>query len=192
MRRSPRSRAPDTSQHQHTHTSSACLCGRTQRWHYKYRGAVDCLVKEDLIQYIITNSSHYAPPHLIYPAAAPPLFSGPASLLQPTPNPLIRLLALLFIYLRAQLIDEEVQNQHWDPLESINITHSCVFDTQTRPDPTWPLHCRTLYGHVCRSSRLIRAVAASLHFTGPPSSTEKRTPVWDDVKVDVSYKMCSL
>lgn len=53
-------------------------------------------------------------PHLIYPPAVRSFFSGPASLLRPTSNPLIYLLPSLFIYLkgRARLIDEEVQNQH--------------------------------------------------------------------------------
>lgn len=107
---------PVSSVHLHPHTSSDRLCRSTDRWHYKYTGAKNCLVKQGLIQYIITNTGHYAPPlpHLF--TLSPSIFFllDPLPCCGLTPNPLIHLLPSLFIYLkgRAQLIDGEVQNQH--------------------------------------------------------------------------------
>lgn len=107
--------APVSSVHLHPHTSSNCLCRSTDHWHYKYRGAKNCLVKEGLIQYIITNTGHYAPPpHLSSLSTSIFFLLDLLPRCSPTSNPLIHLLPSLFIYLkgRAQLIDGEVQNQH--------------------------------------------------------------------------------
>lgn len=98
-------------------------------------GAKDCLVKENLIRYIITNSDRYAPPpHLSTSSLSGFFFFSlflPASL--PCCGwlliPLIRLLPSLFIYLkgRAQIIDEELKKintgSRWTA--RVNKHHTC-------------------------------------------------------------------
>lgn len=141
MSGSCQSRAPDASQHSRSHISS--LCGRTDRC--KHRGAEDCFVKENLMRYIITNSSHYAPPPHLSAGSSSISFPGPASLLRPTSNPLIRLLPSLFIYLPSRPANRwggaESTQDHSDLLESINITHSCALSALTPGDLTPPRPC---------------------------------------------------